>query len=64
MARASLKSATLTGAFCCGFTVIVGWLTVALSMWHLVVLSFVSGFLGSLFAHWIQTGQKARKGQP
>lgn len=57
MTRTALVSAALTGLFCMGFTVLVGWLTMALSMAALVVLSFVSGFCGSLFARLVLRGE-------
>jgi nucleoside permease NupC len=51
-----LLSAALTGVFCVGFSLLVGWLSMALSMQVLVGLSFVSGFGGSLFARLILRG--------
>lgn len=56
MDRKAVIAATLTGLFCMGFSVLVGWLTTALSMGALVVLSFVSGFCGSLFARVVLKG--------
>lgn len=53
MARKVFTSAALTGLFCMGFSVAVSLLTMTLSMSVLVLLSFVSGFLGSLFAQTI-----------
>ncbi len=53
MLRASLFSAALTGLFCAGFAVFVDAITMLFSVWHLLAVSFVSGFLGSLFATFI-----------
>ena len=53
MLRASLFSAALTGLFCAGFAVFVDAITMLFSVWHLLAVSFVSGFLGSLFAAFI-----------
>lgn len=46
----TLARAALTGTFCAVFTVGVDLVTNVLSMATLIGLSFVSGFLGSLFA--------------
>ena len=56
MARKAFTSAALTGLFCMGFSVTVSWLTMTLSMTVLILLSFVSGFLGSLFARVVLRG--------
>ena len=40
----------MTGLFCAGFAVVVDVITDALPMMTVVVLAFVSGFLGSVFA--------------
>ena len=53
MLRASLVSAALTGLFCAGFAIFVDAITMLISVWHLLAVSFVSGFLGSLFATFI-----------
>ena len=50
MAWTILTTSVLTGVFCALFSVVVGYVADALSMNALVVLSFFSGFLGSLFA--------------
>ncbi len=49
MARAFWQ-AVLTGAFCIVFALVVDVVTDALSLLPVIGLSFVSGFLGSLFA--------------
>jgi len=50
MWRAVLATAGLTGAFCMGFAWVVDIVTDALPMGTALMLAFVSGFLGSLFA--------------
>ncbi len=50
MARLVLTTSVMTGVFCALFSVVVGIVAEALSMPTLIVLSFVSGFLGSLIA--------------
>jgi hypothetical protein len=50
MLRPILLSALLTGIFCAFFAVGVDWLTDMLRRGQVVAISFVSGFLGSLFA--------------
>ncbi|MHA6344178.1 hypothetical protein [Roseivivax sp. CAU 1761] len=50
MIKAVVLTATLTGVFCVGFTIFVAMLTEALSFLQIVGVSFVSGFLGSIFA--------------
>ncbi|MEM9250126.1 MAG: hypothetical protein AAGB05_15715 [Pseudomonadota bacterium] len=46
----TLVQAALTGAFCVVFALVVDVVTDALSLAPVIGLSFVSGFLGSLFA--------------
>ncbi len=50
MARSILMTAVLTGAFCAGFAVFIDWATDMLEQNQVIVISFVSGSLGSLFA--------------
>ena len=50
MLRAFLLPAILTGAFCAAFAVGIDWLTDMLARGQVIGISFVSGFLGSLFA--------------
>ncbi len=57
MTGAMLATATLTGVFCMGFSLVVGLATDALSFLAVLVFSFLSGFCGSLFA---QTVMKRR----
>lgn len=48
--RQILLTALLTGIFCAAFAVFVDWATEMLMQSQIVAISFVSGFLGSLFA--------------
>ncbi|SMX24477.1 hypothetical protein [Boseongicola aestuarii] len=50
MVRPILLSAVLTGLFCSGFAVIIDLATDMLERQKLILVSFASGFLGSLFA--------------
>ena len=58
MARALLQAA-LTGVFCIGFALVVDLVTEALPLMQVMLLSFVSGFLGSLFAQTVLRGRRA-----
>ncbi len=53
MIRPILISAVLTGLFCGAFAFGIHWLTHMLDRTSVVVVSFVSGFLGSLFATFV-----------
>ena len=50
MIRPILLSAALTGIFCAVFAIGIDWLTNMLERGQVISISFVSGFLGSLFA--------------
>ena len=50
MIRVTLIAATLTGLFCAAFAGVIDAITDALPMLTVIILAFVSGFLGSLFA--------------
>ena len=50
MIRPILLTAVLTGIFCSGFAVFIDWATDMLMRNQIIAVSFVSGFLGSLFA--------------
>ncbi len=50
MIRKMLLTAALTGLFCSAFAMFVHFATSALGLFALVLVSFTSGFLGSLFA--------------
>ena len=51
MAAMILKTAVLTGVFCSVFAVFVDWITDNFGLGQLLGISFVSGFLGSIFAN-------------
>ena len=51
-------SALLTGAFCGAFALGVDYLTDMLDRTNILVVSFISGFLGSLFASFVLRGNK------
>lgn len=50
MIRPILISAVLTGVFCAGFAVLIDVATDMLMRQQLIAVSFLSGFLGSVFA--------------
>ena len=50
MIRPVLLSAVLTGVFCAVFAVFIDWATDMLEQNQVIAVSFVSGFLGSIFA--------------
>ena len=50
MIRTVVMTAVLTGVFCAGFAVGVDLLTDMLQRQQVIVVSFFSGFMGSLFA--------------
>lgn len=50
MMRALIFPAILTGVFCAGFAVAIDTLTDMLARNQVIVVSFISGFLGSVFA--------------
>ncbi|MGH1413083.1 MAG: hypothetical protein ACRBB0_06295 [Pelagimonas sp.] len=54
MLKTLLTTAILTGIFCAGFSVMVSQVAVQLSMTAVVVISFISGFLGSTIAQLVQ----------
>ncbi|MEL7027360.1 MAG: hypothetical protein AAGO57_09070 [Pseudomonadota bacterium] len=45
-----LVSACLTGLFCAGFATVVDLLADMLNRSSVMIISFISGFLGSIFA--------------
>ena len=53
MMRTALLPAALTGVFCAAFAVGVDLLTNMLEQGQIILVSFVSGFLVSLFARFI-----------
>ena len=50
MLRLLIFPALLTGVFCAGFAVFIDTLTDMLERDQVIVVSFLSGFLGSIFA--------------
>ena len=55
MIRQVLMTAALTGAFCSGFALFIDWATDMLMRQQIILISFMSGFLGSLFAQTLLT---------
>ena len=68
--RTMLLTAALTGLFCSAFAVFVHFMTSALGLFALVLVSFTSGFLGSFFAQsvlgrvWERGSVMSRVGKP
>lgn len=53
MIKPIVISACLTGLFCAGFAVVIDWATDMLQRNQVLIVSFISGFLGSVFAQTI-----------
>ncbi|MEL7344959.1 MAG: hypothetical protein AAFN59_08865 [Pseudomonadota bacterium] len=53
MTRSILIAAALTGLFCAAFAMGIDWLTDMLQRGQVFGISFLSGFLGSLFASFV-----------
>ena len=62
MIRPLLLTACLTGLFCAGFAVFVDYATDMLMRNQVIAVSFVSGFLGSVFAQTVLGRGRGRKG--
>jgi hypothetical protein len=62
MLRTVLLTAALTGAFCSVFAVAVDLITDLFALWQLMLVSFVSGALGSLFAQTVMGRTRDRFG--
>ena len=60
MIRPMILSAVLTGVFCAGFAVFIDWATDMLMQNQIIVISFTSGFLGSLFAQAVLNRWKSK----
>ncbi|MBT8412962.1 MAG: hypothetical protein KJO30_01420 [Boseongicola sp.] len=60
MIRTIITSAVLTGIFCSGFAVIIDLATDMLQRQQLIIVSFASGFLGSLFAQTVLSRWKTK----
>lgn len=50
MIRKLVLTASLTGVFCAGFALVIDYATDMLGQGQIVIFSFISGFLGSVFA--------------
>ena len=66
MIRPIVLTAVLTGAFCGVFAVFVELVTDLFGLWQLMLVSFISGALGSLFAQtvlgrWKEQGDETLK---
>ncbi len=58
MAKRAILSALITGGFCAIFAFIVTALGMLISVVPGLLIAFVSGFLGSLFASYVLKGPK------
>lgn len=58
MIRPLLLTACLTGLFCAGFASFIDYATDMLDRTSVLVISFISGFLGSIFAQTVLRGWK------
>ena len=61
MIRPFLMSAFLTGCFCGVFAVGIDWVTDMVGRGSILLISFTSGFLGSLFASFVMRRQEAQE---
>ena len=61
MLKTLLTTSVLTGLFCAIFSLFVSLVAVKLSMVAVIIVSFVSGFLGSTVAQLVQRWRDARK---
>ncbi|MEO9825709.1 MAG: hypothetical protein ABJF50_14945 [Paracoccaceae bacterium] len=65
MIRSMLFSTFLTGSFCGAFAVGIDWATDMLDRTSILMVSFASGFLGSMFAQSVLAGwRKSNGGDP
>ncbi|MEM9709688.1 MAG: hypothetical protein AAF871_12965 [Pseudomonadota bacterium] len=60
MIRPLLLSACLTGIFCAGFATVIDTATDMLGSGEIIVVSFISGFLGSIFAQTVLRNWRGR----
>ncbi|MEM9969975.1 MAG: hypothetical protein AAF762_02595, partial [Pseudomonadota bacterium] len=60
MIRPILLTATLTGAFCSAFAVFIDHYTDMLAQNQIILISFASGFFGSIFARLVLSRFKMR----
>ena len=61
MTRTVVTAALLTGFFCAIFAVVVDVILDQLTMGQVMMISALSGFLGSLFAHFVLRRGKAKR---
>lgn len=61
MTRSVLIAACLTGFFCAIFAVFVDAILDQLNMYQVMLISALSGFLGSLFAHFVLRRGKTKQ---
>ena len=61
--RTLLSLAALTGLFCTVFAIFMSWATMYFGLGQIVGISFVSGFLGSLFSNFIVKPWRARRSE-
>lgn len=60
MTRMALVSAITTGCFCAAFAVLVDSVAGMLSLSQVIAIAGLSGFLGSLFAHFVWNRGKSK----
>ena len=60
MIKAVVIPAILTGVFCAGFAVVIDQLTNMIERTQVILVSFISGFLGSIFARFVLGKGKLR----
>lgn len=51
--KSALAAAPTTGLFCAGFTYVVEMVTELITLYQALIAAMISGFLGSLFAHFV-----------
>ncbi len=62
--RSVLLTAVFTGAFCSAFAVFIDYATDMLAQNQIIVVSFASGFMGSLIAQLVIGRWRAKQGSP
>ena len=61
MIKSLLVSAGLTGVFCAGFAGVIDLSTNMLETQSVIMLAFISGFLGSIFSQTVLRNWRGRK---
>ena len=64
MIRPILLTAVLTGFFCSVFAVFIDWATDMLMQNQIIAISFISGFLGSIFAQTVLGRWREKRRNP